>query len=378
MAKGSSSAASSSPGPTLTAVFAATERWDGGYSGAYTVRNAGETSRRGWRLEFDLPAGARVTSVWDGMASARTGHITVAPQPWNTDLPAGGSVTVGLVVTHSAGLGALPTRCLLDGGSCAGSGATPTRVTASSTAPNRTVPQSPATSSTSTSTGTGASLAACQHFSAEVPPSRVTGPSRNATSQAPRIDLSDHLPAPATVTGKLSGGAVRISLSRVPGATAYRVWRNGQSVGWLDDWGQETLTVTDPLPCQGAYYTVAALRNDASAASTGQLSTPYRLGDDGSVRAAPLAAGTTMTLRVTAYGDAGQTASGLAAGPGTCAVDARRIPWGTRLKVDGYGYCYAADIGTWIQGDIVDVWMPNADAANWGVQSRTVTVVDAA
>ena len=56
-------------------------------------------------------------------------------------------------------------------------------------------------------------------------------------------------------------------------------------------------------------------------------------------------------------------------------MDARYVPLGTRFKVDGYGYCYAADIGLWIQGNIVDVWLPGSEADNWGVQQRTITVI---
>jgi len=29
---------------------------------------------------------------------------------------------------------------------------------------------------------------------------------------------------------------------------------------------------------------------------------------------------------------------------------------------------------SWIQGEIVDVWLPGAEAVNWGVQRRTITV----
>jgi hypothetical protein len=29
----------------------------------------------------------------------------------------------------------------------------------------------------------------------------------------------------------------------------------------------------------------------------------------------------------------------------------------------------------WIQGSIVDIWLPGTQADNWGVQQRTITVV---
>ncbi len=40
----------------------------------------------------------------------------------------------------------------------------------------------------------------------------------------------------------------------------------------------------------------------------------------------------------------------------------------------GYGECYAADIGSWISGDIVDVWLPGSQADAWGIQRLTLTV----
>ena len=71
----------------------------------------------------------------------------------------------------------------------------------------------------------------------------------------------------------------------------------------------------------------------------------------------------------------GLTASGYNAGLGKCAVDPRVIPWGTYFTVPGYGTCYAADIGTWIQNDTVDVWLPGSQANGWGVQDRTITII---
>jgi len=220
-----------------------------------------------------------------------------------------------------------------------------------------------------------AGLAACKHFSDVVPPNRPAGPSHSARSQGPRISPSGRLPAPGGVAGTFDGRQVRITFNRVAGAKAYRVWRNAQSVAWVDDWGQAALQAVDTAPCRRATYTVVALRRgDASDASTGQLSQPYRLEDSGTLKAFRLAAGTKLTYKVTAYNDAGQTASGYLAGPGRCAVDPRFIPWGTRFRVDGYGWCYAADIGTWIQGKVVDVWLPGSEADQWGVQSRTITI----
>jgi 3D (Asp-Asp-Asp) domain-containing protein len=227
---------------------------------------------------------------------------------------------------------------------------------------------------TSAYADSAAGLKACPHFSNVKPPNRPAGPSHNSKSQGPKISLSGRLPVPTNVVGTYAKGKVTITFNRVAGATAYRIWRNAQSVAWVSDWGQPALTATDSAPCRHANYTVVALRSDASDASTGQLSGAYRLEDSGKLASFRLAVGTKLSYKITSYNDQGSTSSGYKAGLGKCAVDARFIPLGTRFKVDGYGYCYAADIGLWIQGNIVDVWLPGSEADNWGVQQRTITV----
>ena len=50
---------------TPNAAFSKTSTWDGGYQGAYTITNAGNTTLSGWSVEFDLPSGITVGSYWD-------------------------------------------------------------------------------------------------------------------------------------------------------------------------------------------------------------------------------------------------------------------------------------------------------------------------
>lgn len=51
----------------------------------------------------------------------------------------------------------------------------------------------------------------------------------------------------------------------------------------------------------------------------------------------------------------GITASGIKACYGVAAVDKRVIPLGTKLYVEGYGYCIAADTGSAIKGNRIDL-----------------------
>ncbi len=221
-----------------------------------------------------------------------------------------------------------------------------------------------------------ASLPVCPFWTNVTPPQRGVTPWVPPQQTAGAVDFTGRLPAPTGVTGSLSGSQVTLTFDRVPGAQAYRVWRNGQSVAWVTDWGQTTLTATDSAPCQNAYYTVVALVDqNGTDASMGQLSAPYQLNADGVVVPWQIPVGSTIDMTVTSYNDGGLTAAGYNAQLGVCAVDPRVIPWGTYFTVPGYGTCFAGDIGTWIQNDTVDVWLPGTQADGWGVQNRTVTII---
>jgi 3D (Asp-Asp-Asp) domain-containing protein len=227
------------------------------------------------------------------------------------------------------------------------------------------------------STASAAALPACQHFYTGTIPERGVSGGHGPGVEAAAYSVSNRLPAPTGVSGGLGvDGKVTFTFAKVPGAVAYRAFRNGQALQWISDWGQASFLVTDPKPCQNAHYQLYAMKaEDNSAASLGQITTSFQL--NASNRLAPFSVpkGTKYNYRVSAYNDVAQTALGYNAGSGICAVDARIIPWGTRLFVPGYGHCYAADIGSWIKDDILDVWLPPGNQAdNWGIQRLNLVV----
>ena len=83
----------------------------------------------------------------------------------------------------------------------------------------------------------------------------------------------------------------------------------------------------------------------------------------------------TLVVDAVAYHLPGRTASGLPVGVGVVAVDPAVIPLGTRMFVPGYGKAVAADVGTAVRGNIIDLWMPSrAKALAWGRRTVTITI----
>lgn len=96
--------------------------------------------------------------------------------------------------------------------------------------------------------------------------------------------------------------------------------------------------------------------------------------------------GKEITVSATAYtadcqGCSGTTATGvdLKANPDAkvIAVDPSVIPLGSKVFVEGYGYATAADTGSAIKGNRVDIFVPNEqDAVNWGVKNVKVKILN--
>ncbi|MFF8290394.1 cellulose binding domain-containing protein [Streptomyces sp. NPDC016309] len=107
------------------AVYTRTSSWNGGYTGQYVVTNETGETRSGWTLEFDLPAGTKLGSLWNGDHTVDGQHVTVKPASWNKQLAPGASVTVGFVAGASGTAGD-PAGCRIDDLACApGGGTTP-------------------------------------------------------------------------------------------------------------------------------------------------------------------------------------------------------------------------------------------------------------
>lgn len=98
-----------------------------------------------------------------------------------------------------------------------------------------------------------------------------------------------------------------------------------------------------------------------------------RTGENGTVTASR-----TFTASATAYyaGTNARGATGQRVHYGTCAVDPRVIPYGTKLYVVGYGIAVANDCGGAVKGNIIDLYMDSTSACiSWGRRAVKVYVL---
>ncbi|MDT9700365.1 cellulose binding domain-containing protein [Streptomyces sp. P17] len=148
------------------AAYTRTSDWSTGYTAQYVVTNDTGSAKADWTLTFDLPSGAKLSSLWNAESSVSGARVTVKPAAWDKDgLAAGESVTVGFVVNGSGD----PTGCVIDGVKCSpDEGATPEPTgrptetatpTPTPTPPKTATPTAKPTESTGSGTPTNAGFA---------------------------------------------------------------------------------------------------------------------------------------------------------------------------------------------------------------------------
>ncbi|MFF4490808.1 cellulose binding domain-containing protein [Streptomyces sp. NPDC001544] len=99
----------------IGAAYTRTSDWSTGYTAQYVVTNDSGQTEKTWLLEFDLPSGTRLSSLWNGESNVSGQHVTVKPAKWDTDgLAPGKSVTIGFVANGTGN----PTGCRIDGAAC--------------------------------------------------------------------------------------------------------------------------------------------------------------------------------------------------------------------------------------------------------------------
>ncbi|MEU8517992.1 cellulose binding domain-containing protein [Streptomyces sp. NPDC048577] len=168
---------------SVGAAYTRTSSWAGGYTGQYVVTNDTSTAQKDWTLEFDLPAGTRIGSLWNGDHTVSGQHVTVRPASWNKELAPGQSVTVGFV-TSATGEAGDPADCLINKATCSVGGATPTPSGRPTDQPTATV------APTATATPTPTRTATASPTATPTPTATATGTPGTPAKYAPYVDTS--------------------------------------------------------------------------------------------------------------------------------------------------------------------------------------------
>ncbi|MET9620899.1 cellulose binding domain-containing protein [Streptomyces sp. NPDC006464] len=170
---------------SVGAAYTKTSSWEGGYTGQYVVTNETSAVQTDWTLEFDLPAGTRIGSLWNGDHTVSGQHVTVRPASWNKELAPGQSVTVGFV-TSASGQAGDPTHCLINKSACSAGGATPTPSGRPTGQPTATVAPTASTTPSAPATPTPTRTATAS----PTPTATATGAPGTAAKYAPYVDTS--------------------------------------------------------------------------------------------------------------------------------------------------------------------------------------------
>ncbi|MFD4506305.1 lytic polysaccharide monooxygenase [Streptomyces sp. NPDC058457] len=99
------------PPGTCTATRTTTNSWPGGYQSEVTVTNSGDVAMLGWMVNWTLPAGQSVASLWNGNATYGGQDVMVHNADWNGSLSPGRSTTFGYVVQGDGGDSATGLPC---------------------------------------------------------------------------------------------------------------------------------------------------------------------------------------------------------------------------------------------------------------------------
>ncbi|MEV6601411.1 cellulose binding domain-containing protein [Actinoplanes sp. NPDC051346] len=197
----------------LTATFAKDSDWGTGYQAKYVIKNTGGSAVTGWRLDFGLPATAKLGSFWDASITSAGGTSTAKDRGYNATIPAGATAEFGFIVAGSGD----PTSCTINGASCTGGGSAPT--TAPTTKPTTTAPTAP---TAPTATPTSPTKPPTTAPTTTAPPSNGGGKNVRV---APYVDMGLLSNGSTTLAQLAASGNVKsYSLAFVTGAGCKASW----------------------------------------------------------------------------------------------------------------------------------------------------------
>lgn len=104
-------------GSTCAVNYAVSNQWQGGFTGAITVKNTGSATITNWTLTFSFADGQQVTQGWNGTFTQQGANVSVANVSYNATIAPGSTVNPGFNASWS-GTNANPTAFSLNGTAC--------------------------------------------------------------------------------------------------------------------------------------------------------------------------------------------------------------------------------------------------------------------
>lgn len=98
---------------TLSVDYVIQSDWSGNsFHATVTIRNTGSEIVNGWKITWTYPT-QQVSSFWSSNMSQSGTTVTITPASWNGTIPAGGSVSFGLLGSYS-GINGNPENIIIE------------------------------------------------------------------------------------------------------------------------------------------------------------------------------------------------------------------------------------------------------------------------
>ncbi|WP_203779423.1 lytic polysaccharide monooxygenase auxiliary activity family 9 protein [Actinoplanes philippinensis] len=94
---GPSPSTSTNPGG-CTAMYSVVSSWTGGFQGEVMV-HAGTSAVNNWKITWTWPGGQQLAQVWSAKGTSSGSLVSVSPESWSANVPAGGHVTFGFLAS---------------------------------------------------------------------------------------------------------------------------------------------------------------------------------------------------------------------------------------------------------------------------------------
>lgn len=105
------------PAPTCSVTYKTSSQWADGFVADLKITNLAAAAVNGWMLTFQFGGDQTIRNAWGATADQAGANVSLTPAAWNLVIPAGDSVTVGMLGQWTTNDGP-PTSAQLNGFPC--------------------------------------------------------------------------------------------------------------------------------------------------------------------------------------------------------------------------------------------------------------------